>query len=86
VDNIFKSPLLIGGRDYLSFNFLSAGFKSDIYIVKVVEDSLYSVVTALVVTLLLLIFTAKFPLDELQDIVKKALEDIEYMLTISRQL
>lgn len=53
---------------------------------KVVEDSLYSVVTALVVTLLLLIFTAKFPLDELQDIVKKALEDIEYMLTISRQL
>jgi hypothetical protein len=54
--------------------------------VKVVEDSLYSVVTAVVVSLLLLILTAKFPLDELQYIVKKVLEDIQYMLTFSRQL
>jgi hypothetical protein len=86
VDNILKSPLVIGGRDYLSFNFLLVGFKSDNYIVKVVEDSLYSVVTAVVVSLLVLILTAKFPLDELQYIVKKVLEDIQYMLTISRQL
>lgn len=53
---------------------------------KVVEDSLYSVVTAVVVSLLLLILTAKLPFDELQYIVKKVLEDIQYMLTFSRQL
>ncbi len=63
-----------------------AGLKSGNYIVKVVEDSLYSVVTAVVVSLLLLIFTARFPLDELRYIVKRVLEDIQYMLTFSRQL
>jgi hypothetical protein len=54
--------------------------------VKTIEDALYSAVAAIVVSFLLLISTAKFPLNELREIVKKVLEDIYYMLTITKQL
>jgi hypothetical protein len=54
--------------------------------VKTIEDALYSVVAAIVVSFLLLIFTTKFPLNELREIVKKVLEDIYYMLTVTKQL
>jgi len=54
--------------------------------VKTVEDALYLAVAAAVVSFLLLISTAKFPLNELQEIVKKVLEDIRYMSTVAKQL
>jgi hypothetical protein len=65
---------------------MSVGLKFGNYIVKTVEDALYSAVVAAVVSFLLLISTAKFPLNELQEIVKKVLEDIQYMLTVVKQL
>jgi hypothetical protein len=65
---------------------MSVGLKFGNYIVKAVEDTLYLAVAAAVVSFLLLISTAKFPLNELQEIVKKVLEDIQCMLTIARQL
>jgi hypothetical protein len=65
---------------------MSVGLKFGNYIVKTVEDALYLAVVAAVVSFLLLISTAKFPLNELQEIVKKVLEDIQYMLTVVKQL
>jgi precorrin-2 methylase len=65
---------------------MSVGLKFGNYIVKTVEDAFYLAVVAAVVSFLLLISTAKFPLNELQEIVKKVLEDIQYMLTVARQL
>jgi hypothetical protein len=65
---------------------MSVGLKFGNYIVKAVEDALYSAVVAAVVSFLLLISTAKFPLNELREIVKKVLEDIQYMLAVARQL
>ena len=53
---------------------------------KAVEDAFYLAVAAAVVSFLLLISTAKFPLNELQEIIRKVLEDIQYMSTVARQL
>jgi hypothetical protein len=65
---------------------LSAGFKPAQYIVKVVEDSLYSVIVAVVVSVLLLSIAAEFPADKFHAVLDAVLKDLEYMTAFIREL
>jgi len=47
--------------------------------VKVVEDSLYSVIAAVAVIVLLLFLAAEFPADKLRAVLDAVLEDLRYM-------
>jgi hypothetical protein len=54
--------------------------------VKVVEDSLYSVVVAVVVSVLLLFIAAEFPADKFHAVLDAVLKDLEYMTAFIREL
>ncbi|MCC6066540.1 MAG: hypothetical protein LM562_02025 [Pyrobaculum sp.] len=53
---------------------------------KVVEDSLYSVVVAVVVSVLLLFIAAEFPADRFHAVLDAVLKDLEYMTAFIREL
>ena len=53
---------------------------------KVVEDSLYSVIVAVVVSVLLLSITAEFPADKFHAVLDAVLKDLEYMTAFIREL
>ena len=53
---------------------------------KVVEDSLNSVIVAIVVSVLLLFRAAEFPADKFRAVLEAVLKDIEYMTAFIREL
>jgi hypothetical protein len=65
---------------------LSAGFKPAQYIVKVVEDSLYSIVVAVAVSVLSLFIAAAFPADKFHAVLDAVLKDLEYMTAFIQEL
>ncbi|AET34257.1 hypothetical protein P186_2881 [Pyrobaculum ferrireducens] len=58
---------------------LKLAFKRDNSSVKVVEDSLYILITAVAVAVLLIILAAVFPWRDAKAVVEGVLRDIEYM-------